>query len=210
MHAGEGNMPRRMPILGGDRLPEQAAAQQLVDPWNDGVPLMAGERATRHEIGLDVDQDKRGLVVHREIPQRIGGIMQAITSGTSMHYDQSWMGYGLVGGLEAGGISAGAAILLYLIVYAIGHRQGWTPLRMIAIAFLVSLLLTASGDMWDLIYFNYARMDSIQYLKVRLAEVHDPDNIGLRVFWELIGALVGACLGWLLRGGDWRAALRGD
>ena len=199
-----------MPVLRGDRLPEQAAAQQLVDTRNDGVPLMAGERAARHEIGLDIDQHKRGMSVHREIPQRIGGIMQAITSGAPMHYDQSWMGYGLVGGLEAGGISAGAAILLYLVVYAIGHRQGWTPLRMIAIAFLVSLLLTASGDMWDLIYFNYARMDSIQYLKVRLAEVHDPDNIGLRVFWELIGALVGACLGWLLRGGDWRAALRGD
>lgn len=136
--------------------------------------------------------------------------MQAITSGALMHYDQSWMEYGLVGGLEAGGISAAAAVLLYLVVYAIGHRQGWTPLRMMTIAFLVSLLLTASGDMWDLIYFNYTRMDSLQFLKAKLAEVHDPDNIGLRVFWELIGALVGAGLGWLLRGGDWRSALRGD
>jgi hypothetical protein len=136
--------------------------------------------------------------------------MQAITSGALMHYDQSWMGYGLVGGLEAGGISAAAAVLLYMVVYAIGHRQGWTPLRMITIAFLVSLLLTASGDMWDLVYFNYTRMDSLQFLKAKLAEVHDPDNIGLRVFWELLGALVGAGLGWLLRGGDWRSALRGD
>jgi len=136
--------------------------------------------------------------------------MQAITSGALMHYDQSWMEYGLVGGLEAGGISAAAAVLLYLVVYAIGHRQGWTPLRMMTIAFLVSLLLTASGDMWDLVYFNYTRMDSLQFLKAKLAEVHDPDNIGLRVFWELIGALVGAGLGWLLRGGDWRSALRGD
>lgn len=136
--------------------------------------------------------------------------MQAITSGALMHYDQSWMEYGLVGGLEAGGISAAAAVLLYLVVYAIGHRQGWTPLRMMTIAFLVSLLLTASGDMWDLVYFNYTRMDSLQFLKAKLAEVHDPDNIGLRVFWELIGALVGAGFGWLLRGGDWRSALRGD
>ena len=139
--------------------------------------------------------------------------MQAITSGTrerQMHYDQSWMGYGLVGGLEAGGISAAVALLVYLVAYAVGRKQGWSPLRMIAIAFLVSLLLTASGDLWDLIYFNYANMNSLQYLKVRLAEVHDPDNIGLRVFWELLGALVGAVFGWLLRGGDWRSALRGD
>jgi hypothetical protein len=81
---------------------------------------------------------------------------------------------------------------------------------MIFIAFLVSVLLTASGDMWDLVYFNYTPMNSLQYLKVRLAQVHDPDNIGLRVFWELLGALVGAGLGWILRGGDWRGALRGD
>ena len=127
-----------------------------------------------------------------------------------MHYDQSWMGYGLVGGLEAGAISAVAALLLYLVVYAIGRKQGWTPLRMIAVAFLLSLLLTASGDMWDLFYFNYTRMDSIPFLKARLAQVHDPDNIGLRVFWELVGALVGAGLGWIVRGGDWRGALRGD
>ncbi|MFC3652248.1 hypothetical protein ACFONN_11900 [Dyella humi] len=127
-----------------------------------------------------------------------------------MHYDQSWMGYGLIGGLEAGGISAVAALLLYMVVHAFGRRQGWSPLKMISITFLLSLLLTASGDMWDLFYFNYARMDSIQFLKARLAQVHDPDNIGQRVFWELIGAMVGAGLGWILRGGDWRGALRGD
>lgn len=127
-----------------------------------------------------------------------------------MHYDQSWMGYGLMGGLEAGGISAVVALLLYLIVHAFGRRNGWTPLREITVAFLLSILLTASGDMWDLFYFNYARMDSIAFLKARLAQVHDPDNIGLRVFWEMLGAFVGATLGWILRGGDWRRALRGD
>jgi hypothetical protein len=127
-----------------------------------------------------------------------------------MHYDQSWMGYGMVGGLEAGAISAVAALVLYLIVHAIGQRQGWSPLKKIAIAFLVALLLTASGDVWDLFYFNYGQVQSIQFLKARLAQVHDPDNIGLRVFCELIGAMVGACFGWIVRGGDWRGVLRGD
>ncbi|RUL74538.1 hypothetical protein [Dyella choica] len=127
-----------------------------------------------------------------------------------MHYDQSWMGYGLEGGLEAGAISAVVALLLYLVLHVIGRKQGWNPLRVITIAFLLSLLLTASGDLWDLVYFNYANMNSIQFLKARLAQVHDPDNIGQRVFWEMVGALVGAGLGWILRGGDWRRALRGD
>jgi hypothetical protein len=126
-----------------------------------------------------------------------------------MHYDQSWMGYGMVGGLEAGAISAVAALLLYLIVHAIGRRQAWSPLKKIAIAFLVALLLTATGDMWDLFYFNYGQVESVQFLKARLATVHDPDNIGLRVFCEMIGATIGACVGWIFTGGDWRRALSG-
>lgn len=127
-----------------------------------------------------------------------------------MHYDQSWMGYGLVGGLEAGGISAVVAFVLYLIVDGVGRRQGWSPLKKLSIAFLLSLLLTASGDAWDLFYFNYGQLQSIQLLKAKLAQVHDPDNIGLRVFWELVGAFVGATLAWIVRGGDWRGVWRGD
>lgn len=123
-----------------------------------------------------------------------------------MHYDQSWMGYGMVGGLEAGAISAVVALLLYLIIHAIGRRQGWSPLRQITIAFLVALLITANGDMWDLFYFNYGQLQSIQLLKAKLAQVHDPDNIGLRVFCELIGAMVGAGVGGLVLGGDRRSA----
>jgi hypothetical protein len=127
-----------------------------------------------------------------------------------MHYDQSWMGYGMVGGLEAGAISAVAAFVLYLIMHAIGRQQGWSPLKKIAIAFLVALLLTATGDMWDLFYFNYGQLQSMQLLKAKLAQVHDPDNIGLRVFCELIGAMVGAGIGWIILGGDWRRVLRGE
>lgn len=127
-----------------------------------------------------------------------------------MHYDQSWMGYGMVGGLEAGAISAVAALLLYVAIHFIGRRQGWSPLQKITIAFLVALALTASGDMWDLVYFNYGQVQSIQFLKARLAQVHDPDNIGGRVFCELIGAMVGAGIGWIVAGGDWKRVLRGE
>ncbi|GGA10623.1 hypothetical protein [Dyella caseinilytica] len=127
-----------------------------------------------------------------------------------MHYDQSWMGYGMVGGLEAGAISAVAAIVLYLILHVIGRNQGWSPLRKITIAFLLAMLLTGSGDMWDLFYFNYGQLQSVQLLKAKLAQVHDPDNIGTRVFCELIGAMVGAGIGWIMLGGDWRRVLRGE
>ncbi|MBE1159075.1 hypothetical protein [Dyella acidiphila] len=127
-----------------------------------------------------------------------------------MHYDQSWMGYGMVGGLEAGAISLVAALLLYVAAHFIGRNQGWNPLQKMAIAFLVALVLTASGDLWDLFYFNYGQVQSLQYLKARLAEVHDPDNIGLRVLCEMLGAMIGAGAGWIVTGGDWKRVLRGD
>jgi len=127
-----------------------------------------------------------------------------------MHYDQSWMGYGMVGGLEAGAISTVAALVLYVIIHFVGRNQGWSPLRKLTMAFLIAMLLTGSGDMWDLFYFNYGQLQSIQLLKAKLAQVHDPDNIGLRVFCELIGAMVGASIGWIVLGGDWRRVLRGE
>jgi hypothetical protein len=127
-----------------------------------------------------------------------------------MHYDQSWMGYGLVGSLQAGGISAVVGFVLFVIMRAIGRRNGWSPVRQWSVAFLLALLLTASGDMWDLFYFNYGQVQSIQLLKAKLADVHDPDNIGSRVFCELIGAMLGSGLGWIFLGSDWRKALRGE
>ena len=121
-----------------------------------------------------------------------------------MHYDQSWMGYGLIGGLQAGAISLAVGVALYLIVHAIGQRAGWSVAVQVTVALLLTLFLTASGDFWDLLYFNYAQLQSLQLLKAKLAEVHDPDNIGGRVFWELIGALAGVLGTWLIRTGSWR------
>jgi len=84
-----------------------------------------------------------------------------------MHYDQSWMGYGIVGGLEAGAISAVAGFLLYALFNWIGNRNDW-----------------GHGLM---VYFNYGRVESIQFLKVKLAEVHDFDGLGTRIFFEFLG-----------------------
>jgi uncharacterized protein YfiM (DUF2279 family) len=121
-----------------------------------------------------------------------------------MHYDQSWMGYGLVGGLQAGGISALAGFVLFIVVRAFGRRNGWSPIRQWSIAFMLALALTASGDMWDLFYFNYGQVQSIKLLKAKMAQLHDPDNIGQRVFWELTGAAVGTFAAWLMVDKGWR------
>lgn len=128
-----------------------------------------------------------------------------------MHYDQSWMGYGVVGGIEAGMIALIVGILVFGVFHAIGKRSGWHYGAQFGWAYLVTVLLSAGGDLSDLVYFSYGQLQSLQLLKAKLAEVHDPDNIGTRVFFEFVGAGVGLYVGWLLfgvLGRRWFASLR--
>lgn len=117
-----------------------------------------------------------------------------------MHYDQSWMGYGVVGGLQAGAIAAVVAMLAYLVFNWIGQRSDWGQGARIGWSFLLAMAISASGDMWDMFYFNYARLQSLQLLKVKLAQVHDPDGIGTRVFFEIVGVSLGIFVGWVITG----------
>jgi len=115
-----------------------------------------------------------------------------------MHYDQSWMGFGIVGGIEAGVISLVVALLLFALFHWLGQRNAWGYGTQITWAALVSAFLTASGDFWDLFYFNFGKLQSIQLLRAKLAEVHDPDSIGTRVLCELLGIAVGIYLSWMI------------
>ncbi|WP_266156930.1 hypothetical protein [Dyella silvatica] len=115
-----------------------------------------------------------------------------------MHYDQSWMGYGMVGGLQAGAIAAVVGLLLFGVLRWFGERNEWGNGRQLAWTYLITLALTASGDLWDLVYFSYGQLQSLQLLKVKLAGVHDPDGIGARVMCEFIGGVVGVYVGWVL------------
>ena len=128
--------------------------------------------------------------------------------GQAMQYDQTWMGYGVIGGLQAGLISTAAAVLLFLAFHWLGRRNGWGYGSQIGWTFLLATVLTASGDLWNLFYFNYGQVQSLQLLKVKLAEVHDPDSIGLRTLCEVLGVAVGIYVGWALCSGDWRRRLR--
>ena len=115
-----------------------------------------------------------------------------------MHYNQSWMGFGLVGALQAAVVSAVVAMRLSIAFHLIGRRHGWGLGPPLAWSFLLALLLTASGDLADLFYFNYARLQSLALLKAKLALVHDPDSMGLRALFEVVGVALGVYLGWLV------------
>ncbi len=115
-----------------------------------------------------------------------------------MSYDQSWMGFGLIGALEAGGIALAVALVLFGLIHLFGRTQGWSLGLEISWAYVLGMLLAGGGDLWNLFYFNYGRLQSLQLLRARLAEVHDPDSIGLRVLFEFLGAGIGVFLGWLV------------
>ena len=115
-----------------------------------------------------------------------------------MHYGQSWMAFGVLGALQAALISTLVGGLLFVLFYALGRRSGWGPGAPIAWAFLLAALLTVSGDLWDLFYFNYGQLQSLVLLKAKLALVHDPDAMGMRVVAELLGVTLGVYLGWQL------------
>jgi len=115
-----------------------------------------------------------------------------------LQYDQSWMGFGIVGALQAALISTLAGGLLFVVFHWLGRRSGWSPGVPIAWSFLLAVWFTASGDLWDLFYFNYGQLQSLVLLKAKLALVHDPDAMGLRVLAELLGVTLGVYLGWLL------------
>ena len=115
-----------------------------------------------------------------------------------MHYDQSWMDYGVLGALEAGAIALVVGIIVFAVFHAIGRRNGWHYGAQFGWSYLVTLSIAASGDLADLVYFNYGQLQSLQLLKAKLASVHDPDSIGTRVFFEFVGAGVGLYLSFLL------------
>ncbi|TAL85376.1 MAG: hypothetical protein EPN74_08430 [Rhodanobacter sp.] len=125
-----------------------------------------------------------------------------------MHYDQSWMGYGIVGGLQAGAISVLAGCLLFALIHWLGGRQRWSLGAQLGWSFLLATLLSAGGDLWDMFYLNYAQLQSLPLLQAKLAQMHDPDGLGTRVWCELSGVVLGIGAGWLLCQIDWRRVFR--
>ncbi|MGH8779339.1 hypothetical protein [Paraburkholderia sp.] len=125
-----------------------------------------------------------------------------------MLYDQSWMGYGIVGGMQAGAIAAVIGFFMLLLVHWLTRKQRWNLGRELGVSYLLSLLPSSSGDFWNLFYFNYADLQSPALMRATLADVHDPDSIGVRVLCEFLGAAVGILLAWLLL--YWRGRARSD
>jgi hypothetical protein len=70
---------------------------------------------------------------------------RGINQGRAVQYDQSWMGYGIVGGIQAGLISAAAGLVLFVFFHWLGRRNGWGYGPQIGWSFLLASSLTVSG-----------------------------------------------------------------
>lgn len=117
-----------------------------------------------------------------------------------MPYDQTWMEYGLAGALEAGAIAAAVGFGVFALLRWIGRRNGWGVGMELSWSYVAAMALAGGQDLWNLFYFNYGRLQSVQLLRIKLAAVHDADNLGQRVLFEFLGAGIGVYLGWLALG----------
>ncbi|QDE38389.1 hypothetical protein FIV34_03830 [Luteibacter pinisoli] len=119
-----------------------------------------------------------------------------------MPYDRSWMGYGMEGALQVGGIALLAGIVVYLLVRLLGKANGWSQGMQLTVAVLLAFFLAGGEDIWNSFYFNFVPIQSPQLLRVKLAAVHDPDSMGTRVLFEMLGAVIGAGIGWAAFSGN--------
>lgn len=106
--------------------------------------------------------------------------------------------YGLAGSLEAGGIALLVGLLFYFLWHHLCRALGGTAGQALGGACVTALVVSAGIDVWKLFYMGIMRLESPLYARLFLATIHDPNELGSRVVLEIIGALCGVALGWLV------------
>lgn len=105
---------------------------------------------------------------------------------------------GWLGALEAGLIALLVGALAYALFHAIGARGRWAPGHAVGWACLASVAVAAGTDLWHLFYMGVVKLESPVHARVALSGIHDPDGLGFRVVMEILGALSGVAIAWML------------
>ena len=117
----------------------------------------------------------------------------------------SWLSTGVAGALEAGAIALLIGSLLCALCHHLGRRIGWKQGTEIGVALVVTLVLAAGVDAWDLFHLSIVRLESPFVIARTLGDIYDPAFLGTRVVFEFCGAVAGVMIGWYLA----TVALRG-
>ncbi len=106
--------------------------------------------------------------------------------------------YGLLGSLEAALIALAIGFVVFALWWQVCKRTGLSNGHAIAWSALLAMVIGAGVDTWKLFYLGMMGLESPLYVRLALASIHDPDQLGTRVVLELLGAALGVGLGWWL------------
>ena len=106
--------------------------------------------------------------------------------------------FGLLGSLEAGAIALLVGLLVHALVHYLTRSLQWAIGHVLAWSCGVAVVIGAGIDIWKLFYMGIVRMESPFYARLYLVTIHDPNELGSRVVLEIIGALCGVALGWMM------------
>jgi hypothetical protein len=103
---------------------------------------------------------------------------------------------GFAGVLESAAIALAIGALACFAAYRLGRRVGWRPGTEIGVASLVTLIVAAGPDAWDLFHLSIVRLESPIVIQRMLDAIRDPENLGTRVVCDFAGAFCGVLSGW--------------
>ena len=107
-----------------------------------------------------------------------------------------WLSEGIAGAFESGAIAFVIGALLCAAAHAISDRVGWRQGTAIGVSLVLTLIVAAGVDAWDLFSLSLNRMESPFVIERVLARINDPASLGMRVVFEFTGAVFGVMIGW--------------
>ena len=111
---------------------------------------------------------------------------------------------GFLGVMEAGLIALLIGMLAYALLRWIVRALGGSPGQALGWACVLAVAVAAGVDTWSMFSLGMMKLESPLYARLALQGIHDPAWLGARVVFQVMGALSGVALGWLLFSGGWR------